>query len=184
VIAENTRSGRRELVTLKKRVSGINEAALSRFVSRAKRAAGLAGEVSVMLTSSSELQRLNRRFRGKNKTTDVLSFPAMDKAQNGLAGDIAISAEIAAYNARHLRHSPADEIKILVLHGILHLAGYDHERDRGEMAFKEWHLRKTLGLPIGLIERNGEKLLKAEPTEIWRRSPRKAPPRSLTRAYR
>jgi len=169
---------------LRKRVSGLNQAALSRFVSRAKRAAGLAGEVNVMLTSSSELRRLNQRFRGKNRPTDVLSFPSLGGPQDGLAGDIAISADIAAYNARCLRHSPTDEIKILVLHGILHLAGYDHERDRGEMAFKELHLRKTLGLPIGLIERNGEKLLKAEPAEISRRSPRKAPPRSMTRAYR
>ena len=74
---------------------------------------------------------------------------------SGLAGDIAISAEIAAQNARHLGHSAAQEIKILVLHGILHLAGYDHESDRGTMARKEVRLRKSLGLPSGLIERSG-----------------------------
>jgi probable rRNA maturation factor len=69
------------------------------------------------------------------------------------AGDVAISAEIAAQNARRLGHSLPEEIKILALHGVLHLAGYDHERDRGEMARKEEHLRKQLGLPVALIER-------------------------------
>ena len=72
-----------------------------------------------------------------------------------MAGDIAISADIATQNARQLGHAPALEIKILALHGVLHLAGYDHETDHGEMARKEISLRKALGLPSGLIERNG-----------------------------
>jgi len=97
------------------------------------------------------MRRLNRRFRGENTATDVLSFPSADGA--GSAGDVAISAEIAARNARHLGHSAADELKILVLHGMLHLAGYDHETDKGEMARKEAHLRRALGLPTALTER-------------------------------
>jgi len=154
------------LVTLKKRIPGLREAALSRFVSRAKRAVRLAGEVNVMVTSSGELRRLNQRFRKKDKPTDVLSFPAIDGPRNGLAGDVAISADIAAYNAHCLGHTPAEEIKILVLHGLLHLAGYDHEQDHGQMGTKEARLRKAFGLPVGLIERNRErKLLNAEHAE-------------------
>jgi probable rRNA maturation factor len=100
------------------------------------------------------LQVLNRRFRGKNKPTDVLSFPAMPGLAPGFAGDVAISAEIASQNARRLGHTAAEEISILVLHGMLHLAGYDHELDDGEMEREEARLRKSLGLPVGLIERN------------------------------
>ena len=73
-----------------------------------------------------------------------------------IAGDVAISADIAAANARRLGHSAGEEIKILVLHGVLHLAGFDHETDDGKMARKEVRLRKALGLPAGLIERNGQ----------------------------
>ena len=70
-----------------------------------------------------------------------------------MAGDVAISAEIAGENARRLGHSVADEVKILALHGILHLAGFDHEQDHGEMARKEIQLRRRLRLEVGLIER-------------------------------
>jgi probable rRNA maturation factor len=77
----------------------------------------------------------------------------------GFAGDVAISAEIAAQNARRLGHTVADEIRILTLHAMLHLAGYDHERDNGEMERKEARLRKSLGLPVGLLERSGRRSL-------------------------
>jgi probable rRNA maturation factor len=83
------------------------------------------------------------------------------------AGDIAISAEIAANNARSLGHTAAEEIKILVLHGILHLRGYDHERDDGRMARREEKLRRELRLPIGLIERASG----ATQTQLARRRP-------------
>ena len=87
----------------------------------------LRGDVSIRITSSREMRELNRRFRKKNKPTDVLSFPSnLPK----WAGDIAISAEIAASNAAELGHSTETELKILILHGLLHLAGYDHETDR------------------------------------------------------
>ncbi len=140
------------MVILRKRVSGLSEAMLSRFVTRASRAVRLRGTVNVLVTTSQELRALNRRFRKKDKTTDVLSFPPM--FEQGFAGDIAISADIAARNAKQLGHTAAAEVKILVLHGALHLAGYDHESDKGEMARVERRLRKTLALPLGLIERN------------------------------
>ena len=141
------------MVILQKRVADLTELALSRFLARARRAAGLQGAVNVLVTSSAEMKSLNRRFRGKDKPTDVLSFPADPGAQKQFAGEIAISAEIATKNAHTLGHSPAQEVKILVLHGVLHLRGYDHERDRGQMARREEQLRAQLHLPLGLIER-------------------------------
>lgn len=142
-----------KLVILQKRVADLTPLALDRFVARARRASGLKGAVNVLLTSSAKMKSLNRRFRGKDKPTDVLSFPAGPGAQKQLAGEIAISAEIAAQNARALGHSPAQEVKILALHGILHLRGYDHECDNGQMARREKRLRAKLHLPLGLIER-------------------------------
>jgi probable rRNA maturation factor len=165
------------LVILRKQVSGLSDTALAKFVGRASRALRLRGVVNVLVTGSLELQALNRRFRGKNKPTDVLSFvpdPFVSWAGtwNGLAGDIAISAEIARQNARRLGHSAAQEVKILALHGVLHLAGYDHEKDGGAMARKEAALRQSLGLPAGLIERNGR--LSPGSAKSGRRSRQKA----------
>ena len=141
------------MVIFHKRVADLTELSLGRFLARARRAAGLRGAVNVLLTSSAEMKSLNRRFRGKDEPTDVLSFPAEPGARKQFAGEIAISAEIAAKNARALGHSPAEEVKILVLHGVLHLRGYDHQCDNGRMARREKQLRAKLHLPIGLIER-------------------------------
>ncbi len=141
------------MVILRKSVAGLSESSLDRFVGRAKRAARLRGTVTVLVTTSRDLRALNSRFRGKDKATDVLSFPPIRGSVQGFAGDIAISADIAAQNARQLGHSVADEIRVLTLHGVLHLAGYDHEDDDGEMARTEERLRKSLGLPVTLIER-------------------------------
>jgi len=141
------------LVIFQKRVADLTGMALGRFVARARRATGLKSAVNVLVTTSAEMKSLNRRFRGKDKPTDVLSFPAEPGARKQLAGEIAISAEIAAQNARSLGHSPAEEVKILVLHGVLHLRGYDHECDNGRMARREKQLRAKLHLPLGLIER-------------------------------
>jgi probable rRNA maturation factor len=137
------------LVILRNSVDGLSARALEQFAARAQRAAGVRGDVDVLVTSSAQLRRLNRRFRNKNGPTDVLTFPSA----NGAAGDIAISAEIAARNALRLGHSPAEEIEILILHGLLHLAGYDHQTDAGAMARKEARLRRAFGLPVALIER-------------------------------
>jgi probable rRNA maturation factor len=144
------------VVILRRRIAGLSSSTLERFVSRARRAVKLRDTVNVLVTNSAELRSLNDRFRGANKATDVLSFPAPPvtrRPTKRLAGDVAISADIARENARRLGHSVADEVKILALHGILHLAGYDHERDNGEMARKESRLRIQLKLEGGLIER-------------------------------
>lgn len=141
------------MIILKKSVPGLTKAALSRFTARAAAASGVHGEVNVLITGNLEIQSLNRRFRGKDVATDVLSFPADSSMAKTWAGDIAISSQIAAVNGRELGHSAGEEIKILILHGLLHLAGYDHERDHGVMAGKEARLRRLLKLPVGLIER-------------------------------
>lgn len=148
---------------------------MARFLARAARASGLRGSVNVVVTGNRELQSLNHRFRGKDKPTDVLSFPPMAGFSDDLAGDIAISVEIAADNARQLGHSTADEVKILVLHGLLHLAGYDHEADNGEMARKEAQLRRSLRLPEGLIERGVAVLNRRGRRELPQSSQRKPP---------
>ncbi len=163
-----------DLVILEKKVAGVNEAALERFVLRARKAVGLTGQVNVLVTSSAALLSLNQRFRSQNKATDVLSFPAASSAQESrtakkkLAGEVAISADIALKNSFRLRHPAVDEVKILALHGILHLAGFDHERDNGEMARKEAKLRHALGLPSALIERTLMERTKMERTKIER----------------
>lgn len=138
------------MVTLKRKLEGVSPETLARFAARARRAARLRGEVEILVAGDRELRALNRRFRRKDRPTDVLSFPAAD---NGLAGDIAISATTARRNARLFGHALADELKVLILHGILHLAGYDHEHDGGEMARREERLRRALGLPMALIGR-------------------------------
>ena len=143
------------MVIFQKKVVGLSEASLNRFLLRARRAARLSGRVNVLVTGSSAIRILNLRFRGCDKATDVLSFPSQgaENGKTGLVGEIAISADIAAANAMRLGHSAAAEVKVLALHGILHLAGMDHERDNGEMARKEANLRRVLKLPATLIER-------------------------------
>ncbi len=134
---------------------------------KARRAVGLRGNVNVFVTTNRKMRELNRQFRRKDKPTDVLSFPSVVDPfpsdptlpagrvghPNFLAGEIAISGEIAAQNGGSLGHATAVELKVLVLHGVLHLAGHDHENDDGQMARKEQELRRELRLPEGLIER-------------------------------
>ena len=107
--------------------------------------------LSCLITTDAELRRLNQQFRGTNSATDVLSFPS--GADNGFAGDLAISADRAKAQAAEHGHSIDNELRILMLHGALHLAGMDHETDSGEMASAEARWRERLGLPGGLIER-------------------------------
>ena len=121
-------------------------------MNRARAAVGIEGEVHVLLADDKTLRRLNRQFRGKDRATDVLSFPAVESGA-GVAGDLAISLETAARQAKQYGHSLRDEVRVLLLHGVLHLAGFDHERDRGEMAAREAALRRELGLAVGLIGR-------------------------------
>lgn len=106
------------------------------------------------LTDDTELQALNRDFRGKDYPTDVLSFPG-----DGVTylGDLAISAGRAEVQATEHGHAPEQEVCILMLHGLLHLLGYDHETDRGRMRKVESRWRAELGLPAGLIERTRQR---------------------------
>jgi probable rRNA maturation factor len=127
---------------------------LARFLREAQAAVRLGGQVSVLLTTDRKIRQLNRDFRGKDKATDVLSFPAARTAGEDVAGDLAVSVPTALRQACEQGHALAVELKVLLLHGLLHLAGFDHERDSGEMARRERRLREKLGLPQGLIERS------------------------------
>jgi probable rRNA maturation factor len=128
---------------------------LARFLKAAQEAVRLKGQVTILLTTDAAIAKLNRQFRGKNKATDVLSFPAEGLGAEGIAGDVAISVTTALRQAAGQGHSVAAEIKVLILHGVLHLAGFDHEADEGQMARRERVLRGKLRLPLGLIERAG-----------------------------
>ena len=142
---------------------GLSPSGLGRFLHAAQRAAGLEGEVQVLLADDATLKRLNRTFRAKNRPTDVLSFPAgpthvffAEPDAPAMAGDLAISLETAARQAAEFGHSLRDEVRVLLLHGVLHLAGFDHEIDSGEMAAREDELRRRLRLPLNLIARAGD----------------------------
>jgi probable rRNA maturation factor len=137
--------------------SALKMRELRGFLSKAKSAVKLRGEVSVLLTGDEMIRTLNRDYRKKDKATDVLSFPVDEEHPSAAAkqaGDLAISLDTARKQAEEHRHSLQVEVKILMLHGLLHLAGYDHETDDGQMARKEKALRKELGLPVGLIQRS------------------------------
>lgn len=108
-----------------------------------------------LLTNDREIRKLNHSFLQHNYPTDVLSFPAAD---SGELGEIAISLERAREQAAELGHNTLDELRILLLHGVLHLLGMDHERDRGEMARAERKLQKRFGLPPTLIARSAKGL--------------------------
>jgi probable rRNA maturation factor len=133
----------------------ISIAALNRFWGRVRCELKLGRrDATVCFVGEPEMARLNREFRGKRKSTDVLSFPF---AANGnrasryvdakhYLGDIAISPAVARRNAKGFGRTVDEEIRVLILHGALHLLGYDHETDDGEMEVRETQLRKRLGL--------------------------------------
>ena len=108
------------------------------------------GTVTVAIVSDARVRALNRQYRRKDKATDVLSFPSDER---GYLGDVVIAAGVAARQAREGGHTLATELRVLALHGLLHLLGYDHERDDGRMARLERRLRRRGGLEEGLIER-------------------------------
>jgi probable rRNA maturation factor len=127
------------------------------------------GAVSIALVSDSRVRALNRTYLRKDYATDVLSFPAESVAlppslaartgsgskSSSFLGDIVIARGVAKRQARDARHSELTEHKVLALHGLLHLLGYDHERDNGRMQRVERRLRRKGGLNAGLIERTG-----------------------------
>ena len=136
---------------------------LARWLARVapKRARGTVG---VAIVSDRRVRALNRRYRGKDYTTDVLAFPPGPKDAAGPAnpqaliptpwlGDIVIARGVAKRQARAAKHSEATELRVLALHGLLHLLGYDHEGDDGEMGRVERRLRRKGGLGAGVIER-------------------------------
>jgi probable rRNA maturation factor len=143
---------------------------MGRHLGDTQTAVGLLGQVTVLLTTDATIRDLNRRFRGKDEATDVLSFPAKPlqhtKPAERVAGDVAISVEMARKQAAEQGHALGVELRVLILHGLLHLAGYDHETDAGRMQRREQQLRAKLGLPEGLIERAG-----AVRTKTRRRKP-------------
>jgi probable rRNA maturation factor len=138
-------------------LSGLEE-----FLEQVRKEIGLGPEcVAVRLIGDAEMARLNETYRKKKGPTDVLSFPAKNekktKKPGGLArqvkragrkylGDIAIAPAVARRNARALGRSLPEELRVLILHGVLHLLGYDHETDRGEMERIESRLRRRLGI--------------------------------------
>ena len=115
------------------------------------------GDLSIAIVSDRRMRALNRQFRGKDKVTDVLSFPADPStplgASRAFMGDIVIAAGVSKRQAREAGHSAQTELRVLALHGLLHLLGYDHESDDGKMARTELRLRKKAKLKEGLIER-------------------------------
>ena len=129
--------------------AGDGAATLGRWLRRVApaRARGL---VTVAVVPDRRIHGLNRQFRGVDAATDVLSFPA---GEPGTLGDVVIARGVAGRQARGAGHALATELRVLALHGLLHLLGYDHERDGGRMARVEARLRRKGGLREGLIER-------------------------------
>lgn len=109
------------------------------------------GDVSVAIVSDRRMRALNRQFRGKDAVTDVLSFASDTR---GFMGDVVIASGVAKQQAKAAGHTVQTEVRVLALHGLLHLLGYDHESGDGKMARAEMRLRKKAGLKEGLIERN------------------------------
>jgi probable rRNA maturation factor len=137
--------GARELglvVINRQRRRPVDAARLRRVLRGAARTLRVAGEVALVLAGDRAVRRLNARYRGKDEPTDVLSFPGPG-GEAGL-GDIVISVETAARNARAAGHGLGRELDVLALHGFLHVLGYDHETDDGTMDRIERRLRSRL----------------------------------------
>lgn len=149
-----TKSGE-ALVMFELRSREIRRTPLKRFFAEVIREIIPGASANCLITGDDELRRLNREFLGKDYPTDVLSFPASSSASKaeGFAGDLAISLDRAREQAAQHGHTIEEEISILMLHGSLHLAGMDHETDRGQMARTEQRWRAHFGLPSALIER-------------------------------
>jgi probable rRNA maturation factor len=141
---------------------GVSRRGLRAFVKRLEAEVADGRPFVCLIAGDAELRRLNREFRGRDYPTDVLSFPVGNSEAGGLRygygygyGEIAISFDAARRQAAEYGHSVEQEIGILMLHGLLHLRGMDHETDRGRMSSAERKWRLRLGFPAGLIERVG-----------------------------
>ena len=160
-------------VTFRRVPRSLRRASIERFAKILQKEVVKNRPFDILITGDAELRRLNRDFRGKDYPTDVLSFPAVLPSEprrlqseprrppseprplgsGPFLGDIAISLARARAQAREFHHAIEQEIQILMLHGVLHLSGHDHETDSGAMARAEKRWRAKLGLPNGLIER-------------------------------
>jgi probable rRNA maturation factor len=155
--------GAAHMIANRQRRIAVHRSALEKFVSRARRALRLrADSFGICFVTDAEIARWNRAYRGKNRPTDVLSFPADEFAErrklrkptvgrkaepaSSYLGDIAIAPSVARRNSRKFGRTLDEELRILILHGMLHLMGYDHEMDNGQMERREHHLRRALGL--------------------------------------
>lgn len=148
------------LIENRQRAVLVRVGPLKEFLKKVEGEIGLGPEsVAVRLIGDGEMARLNETYRKKKGPTDVLSFPAaqdsakpgtlrqqMRKARGKFLGDIAIAPKVARRNAKLLGRGLGEELKVLILHGVLHLLGYDHETDRGEMERIEMRLRRKLGI--------------------------------------
>ena len=138
--------------------TGVSTRGLSAWLANAAPARAR-GDVTVALVSDRRMRTLNRTFRGKDAPTDVLSFPAApppggSRRRPAYLGDIVIATGVAKRQAKDVGHPLGTELRVLALHGLLHLLGYDHETDDGEMARVEARLRRKAGLEQGLISRS------------------------------
>jgi probable rRNA maturation factor len=147
-------------VLFRRAPADVSQRAVERFARELQDQVAQGRPFECLIAGDAELRRLNRQFRAKDQATDVLSFPSSTSlpacsSPNGTAslGSIAISLQRARVQARAFGHSTTDEIRILMLHGVLHLTGLDHETDAGRMARAEKRWRARLGLPASLIER-------------------------------
>ena len=150
------------MILNRQRAVRVAQRPLRQFLARVQRELGITeADVTICLVSDAEIARMNQVFRKKRGPTDVLSFPAIHrnrpvsrqrsrpmraKRAGDFLGDVAISPATARRNARKLGRTLPSELQILTLHGVLHLLGYDHETDRGEMDRIEARLRRKLGL--------------------------------------
>src|SRR5262249_54452142 len=135
-------------VTFRNSPREVRPRAIAAFARKLSREVARGRGFDCVITGDAELRRLNRDFLGQDYATDVLSFPSGERRR---MGDIAISSARARAQAREHGHSTEDEIRILMLHGVLHLMGMDHETDEGKMARAEKRWRVRLGLAGGLI---------------------------------
>jgi probable rRNA maturation factor len=130
------------LIVNRQRQHTVRSEDIKRLLERAAAALKITGEIAVVFAGDALLRRLNRDYRFKDKATDVLSFPGQDRDM-GL-GDVIISVETARANSRSHSRTLDRELEILALHGLLHVLGYDHETDQGEMEALEKQLRSRL----------------------------------------
>ena len=144
-------TGQRSAVLYRVPAPGVLRRPLLQFARAVQQEVAKGRDFTCLVAADEELRQLNHRFRRKNEATDVLSFPSADPV--GSLGEIAISFDRAREQAAAHGHGTPEEIRILLLHGVLHLLGMDHETDSGAMARAERRWRKHYGLPLGLIER-------------------------------